>query len=593
MRHCLFILVITSSSYSYSQSSTNFANPFKAMLNSYYEEYIKLNPTVASARGDYRYNDQLENPISQPYRDQSKSLYSRYLDSLKSYSFQQLSSRDQLSYQIFQYDLARSITALKHKSYLTPVSQMFDFRISFGLMGAGSSIHPFKSVKDYDDFLKRINGFVAWTDSAINNMKEGIALNIVQPQILMEKVVPQLEAMVVDTISKSIFYKPIINMPVAFSPQDKQRLTESYTTAIKEQLFPAYTRLLTFIKHEYLPKARSTIAITAVPGGKEEYAFLVKSWTTTDITPDQVFDLGKNEVARIRKELEDIKQKAGFKGDLKAFYTYLSTDPKFTPFKKDEEVVAAFHKIYDSIKPHLSEQFNTTPKTAFEIRPIEKYRAATTAANYMTGTPDGSRPGVFYFPVVDATKYNYWTMEDLFLHEAIPGHHYQLSLQTENADIPGIQKIGRYGAYVEGWGLYAESLGKDLGLYKDPFMQIGQLQGEMHRAIRLVVDAGMHSNGWTREQAIQYSLANEPITEAAAISEIERYISMPGQALSYKIGELKIKEMRNNAKKALGKKFDVRAFHNEVLKDGAMPLQIFEMKMKRWITSQMTKDNKG
>ncbi|MCW3108599.1 MAG: hypothetical protein JWQ09_3105 [Segetibacter sp.] len=575
MRYYLLILIISGSSVSFSQTSPNTVNPFNSMLNSYYEEFLKLNPTVASNRGDYRYNDQLENPISQPYRDQSKSLYSRYLDSLKSYSYQQLSSRDQLSYQIFQYDLQKNVTALKYKSYLAPVTQMFDFRIFFGLMGAGSGIHPFKTVKDYDDFLRRINAFVSLTDTAISNMRQGIAFARVQPHILMEKVVPQLKAMVVDTISKSIFYKPIINMPATFSQQDKQRLTEAYTIAIKEQIIPAYSRLLSFIQNEYLPKSRETIALAAVPNGEEEYDFLVKSWTTTNMTPNQVFELGQKEVERIRKEIENIKQQVGFKGDLKAFYKYLIADGKFTPFKEDQEVVDAFHKIYDSIKPHLSEQFNVVPKTAFEIRPIEKYRAATTAANYMTGTPDGSRPGVFYFPVVDAKKYNYWTMEYLFLHEAIPGHHFQLSLQTENADIPGIQKIGQYAAYVEGWGLYAESLGKDVGLYKDPYMQIGQLKGEMHRAIRLVVDAGMHSKGWTRQQAIQYSLDNEPISEQEAVSEIERYISMPGQALSYKIGELKIKEMRNKAEKVLGKNFDVRAFHYEVLKDGAMPLQIF------------------
>ncbi len=587
MRYFLLILIIATAKGSYSQSSTNEANSFNSMLKSYYEEFIKLNPTVASGMGDYRYNDRLENPISQPYRDESKRLYSRYLDSLKAYKFQQLSERDQLSYQIFQYDLQKNLTALQYKSNLTPVSQMRDFRISFGLMGAGSSVHPFKSVKDYDDFLQRVNGFVALTDTAISNMKKGITLNTVQPRILMEKVVPQLKAMIVDTISKSNFYKPIINLPDTFSQQDKQRLTATYTAAIKEKIIPAYRRLLSFIENEYLPKSRNTIALTALPGGKEEYAFLVKSWTTTDLTPDQVFAIGEKEVARIRKELEAIKQQVGYKGDLRAFYTSLSTESKFTPFKEDSEVVAAFHRIYDSIKPHVSKQFNMVPKAGFEIRPIEKYRAATTAANYMRGTPDGSRPGVFYFPVVDVKKYTYWTMEDLFLHEAIPGHHYQLSLQTENEAIPGIQKVGGYGAYVEGWGLYAESLGKDMGLYKDPYMEVGQLQGEMHRAIRLVVDAGMHSKGWTRERAIQYSMENEPITEARAISEIERYISMPGQALSYKIGELKIKEMRAEAEKALGKKFDVRAFHDEVLKDGAMPLQIFEVKMKKWIKAQL------
>ncbi|MBA2562838.1 MAG: DUF885 domain-containing protein [Chitinophagaceae bacterium] len=556
------------------------------MLKNYYEAYIQLNPTTASYRGDYRYNDQLENSISQPYRDQSKFLYSRFLDSLKYFSLQELSARDQLSYRIFEYHLKNSIKELELTSYLVPISQMRDFRISFSQMGSGSSVHPFKTVKDYDDFLKRINAFVVVTDTAIENMRKGMAIGKVQPRVLIEKVVPQIKAMQVDDVTKSIFYNPIKNIPADFSAEDKRRLTMAYSNAISQQLKQAYNRLLSFIENEYLPKTRETFGLMAQPNGKTEYAFLVKSWTTTNLTPDEVFEVGEKEVKRIGKEMENIKKEVGFKGTLKEFFNYVATDPKFFPFKKDEDVTAGFQQIYERIKPHLAKQFNIVPKTAFEIRPIEKYRAATTAANYMGGTPDGSRAGVFYFPVLDATKYSYWRMEDLFLHEAIPGHHYQISLQTENKNIPDMQKVGRYGAYVEGWGLYAESMGKELGLYTDPYQRLGQLQGEMHRAIRLVVDVGIHHHGWSRDKAIQYSLENEPVTKENATQEIERYISMPGQALSYKIGELKILEMRHKAEKVLGKRFDVRAFHDEVLKDGAMPLQIFEAKINAWIEKQ-------
>ena len=329
---------------------------------------------------------------------------------------------------------------------------------------------------------------------------------------------------------------------------------------------------------------RSTVGLSSLPGGKEEYATLVKYYTTTDLTPDEVFNIGEEEVKRITAELEKVKKETGFTGDLKSFFNYVFTDKKFFPFQKDEDVVTAYNKIYDRMKPYLAKQFNMVPKTAFEVRPVEKYRAATSAAHYMRGTPDGRRPGIFYFPVLDATKYNYWRMEDLFLHEAIPGHHYQISLQIENPEIPGFQKVGAYGAYVEGWGLYAEGLGSQLGLYTDPYQRLGQLYGEIHRAVRLVVDVGIHHKGWTREQAIKYSLDTEPISEANAIQEIERYIVYPGQALSYKIGELKILDMRRKAEKALGNKFDVRAFHDEVLKDGALPLQIFEEKMEAWMT---------
>ncbi len=559
---------------------------FQKMLDFYYEDFLKLNPTTATFKGDNRYNDQIENPISADYRAQSASLVKRYLDSLHHYTFAQLSSKDQLSYRIFEYELQNRVEGTKFDPYLTPVSQMSDFRISFSQMGSGAGVHPFKTVKDYDDFLKRMPGFAAWTDTAIANMRKGMKLGVVQPRVLMVKVIPQLKAVITDSAKKSMFYNPIKNMPASFSPEDKTRLTNAYENAINHLLNPTYKKLLSFIENEYLPSTRASVGLSELPHGKEAYAFRVKSWTTTNITPDEVFELGKSEVARIRKEMESIKNEVGFKGDLKAFFEFMSTDPKFFPFKKDEDVVAAFQQIYDKMKPNLVKQFNMVPKTPFEIRPVEKYRAATTAAHYMTGTPDGSRPGVFYFPVLDATKYKYWAMEDLFLHEAIPGHHYERSLSTENPNLPGNQKIGGYGAYTEGWGLYAERLGKELGLYTDPYQRMGQLQGEMHRAVRLVVDAGIHSKGWTREQAIQYSLDNEPITEANAIQEIERYISMPGQALSYKLGELKILEMRKKAESAMGKKFDVRNFHDQVLKDGAMPLIIFESKMNQWIVPE-------
>lgn len=559
---------------------------FRTMLNSYYEEYLKLNPSVATSLGDYRYNDRLENNISASYRYQSQQLYSRYLDSLKSFNKRRLSARDQLSYEIFNHDLSNNLNYLTYPVYYTPVNQMFDYRLSFSQLGGGSGDHPFKTVKDYDDFLKRINDFVTITDTAIANMRVGMATHRVHPTVLMEKVIPQLKAMIVDTVANSLFYNPVKNMPATFPAEEKQRLTKAYTTAIRQQIIPAYSKLLGFIEKEYMPFTRGTVAISDVPGGKEEYAFLVKYHTTTNLTPDEVFTIGENEVKRIQAEMEKVKQQAGFSGDLKSFFHYVFTDPKFFPFKKDEDVVAAFNNVYNKIKPHLPGQFNMVPKTAFEIRPVEKYRAASAAAHYMQGTTDGTRPGIFYFPVLNATTYSYWRMEDLFLHEAIPGHHYQISLQLENPEVPGFQKVGSYGAYVEGWGLYAESLGEQLGVYTDPYQKLGQLYGEIHRAIRLVVDAGMHHKGWTREQAIQYSLDNEPIASATAIQEIERYIAWPGQALSYKIGELTIKEKRSKAQKSLGDKFDIRAFHDEVLKDGGLPLKIFEAKMDRWIKSQ-------
>ena len=582
----LLLLVVTCFPLAFGQTSAPAPAGFQSLLTGYYEDYLKLNPTRASIMGDYRYNDQLENTFSQSYRDQMKRLYTRYLDGLNTYDEKQLGERDKLNYQILRYDLTTKLAAMEFPEYLTPMNQMFDFRYYFSVMGSGTSIHPFKSTKDYDDFLKRINGFVAVTDTAIANMRTGMAQQYMQPKVVIGKVLPQIKAMLVDDVTKSLFYKPVQNMPATFSAQDKQRRTTAYTTAITEQIIPAYRRLYTFLQNEYLPRCRETVGLSAMPNGKAQYEYLVKSSTTTNMTPDEVHALGLSEVNRIRQAIDGIRQQVGFSGDLKAFFAYVDTDPKFFPYKTEEAVLTGFQTIYQTMKPQLPSLFNMVPKTAFEIRPVEKYRAASSPAYYMAGTPDGSRPGVFYFPVLDAAKYRYWRMEDLFLHEAIPGHHYQLSLQNENTALPAFQKIGSYGAYVEGWGLYAESLGKVLGLYTDPFQALGRYQGEIHRAIRLVVDTGIHQKGWTREQAIQYSLANEPISEADAIQEVERYIAWPGQAVSYKIGELKIMAIRQKAEKALGNRFDIRAFHDQVLKDGAMPLAIFETKMDSWIKSQ-------
>jgi uncharacterized protein (DUF885 family) len=556
---------------------------FQRMLQNYYEEYLALNPTTATAQGDNRYNHLFQNSISEPYRNQTKDLNQRYLDSLKSYPKKKLSGKDRVSYSIFEYELKDRLEALKFKSWLTPVSQMFDSRISFALMASGNGSHPFRSVKDYDDFLYRVNGFVAWTDTAITNMRRGMKEGYVQPRVVMEKVIPQLKAMITDDPVSSMFYNPIKRIPETFSAEDKARLEGQYKTAITESILPSLRKLLTFIEQDYLPATRQTVGISAVPEGKEYYDYLVRSWTTTNLTAEQIHQIGLSEVERIRKEMEALKTASGFTGSLKEFFRYLENDPRFFPFKTEEEVVAGYYAIHEKMKPHLQRLFNMTPKSAFEVRPVEKYRAASTAAHYYTGTPDGSRPGIFYVPVPDPSRYKYWIMEDLFLHEAIPGHHYERSLVMENTAMPANQKIGNYGAYTEGWGLYSERLGSELGLYTDIYQKMGQLQNEMHRAIRLVVDVGLHVKGWTREEAIRYSMENEPISEANAVQEIERYISMPGQALSYKIGELKIIELRKKAEEKAGKKFDVRSFHDQVLNDGPMPLEIFEEKLNEWI----------
>ena len=352
---------------------------------------------------------------------------------------------------------------------------------------------------------------------------------------------------------------------------------------ITTSLLPAYQRLSSFLETEYLPKARVTTGINAIPGGDSIYRYLIRYWTTTNKTPEEIYNTGLSEVARIRNEMTRIKDSVGFKGDLKAFFEYMKTDKRFMPYKKPDEVLAAFKAIQQRIEPNLKKMFGRTPKTAFEIRQTEAFRAASASAEYQQGTPDGKRPGIFYVPILDATTFNTTSgMESLFLHEAIPGHHYQISLQQENEALPKFQRFAWYGAMGEGWALYTESLGKELGLYTDPYQYMGALGDEIHRAIRLVVDVAMHTKGMTREQAIKYMTDNEAISEEGATAEIERYMAIPAQALSYKVGAMKIRELRNKYGQQLGSKFSLAAFHDELLKDGVMPLDVLERKMDAW-----------
>jgi uncharacterized protein (DUF885 family) len=397
--------------------------------------------------------------------------------------------------------------------------------------------------------------------------------------------VPQLEALPTDDITKSVFYGPINKFPAGFTEMDKTRFTEAYKKLITEYINPSYKKLARFIRDEYLPKARVTSGIGALQDGNKLYDYYIRFYTTTNKTPEEIFNTGLSEVKRIREEMLKIMKQVKFAGTLDSFFTYTKTDPKFLPYQNAEEVLNAFRAIQKKIEPHLHDLFTLRPKTPFEIRQTEAFRAASAAPQYFSGLPDGSRAGIFYVPIVDAKKVTP-AEECVFLHEAIPGHHFQIMLQKENPRLPAFRKNGGNSGYVEGWGLYCESLGKQLGCYTDPYQYFYALGFEMHRAIRLVTDAGIHTKGWSREQAIEYMRSNEPITEQFATAEIERYMVIPGQALSYKIGELKIKELRDKYSKQLGNKFRVAAFHDEILKDGAMPLTTLEQKMDTWMARQ-------
>jgi uncharacterized protein (DUF885 family) len=556
-----------------------------SLLASFYQDYLKFSPLNATVIGDNRYDDKLPNTITAAYRTELKDLYTRYRNELTGYDRNSLTEADQLNYDILLWECDIALESLKFKDYLMPVNQFSATHLLVGQLASGQSIHPFKTVKDYDNWLARATQYEAWCDSALVNMKKGVAQGYVLPKALVKKTIPQFASMDHGPVEEHLFYGPVKLMPADFSAEDKARLTKAYGEMVKDHIIPAHKRISDYLSKEYLKAARESSGIDAVPAGKDYYNFLIKYFTTTTMSADEVFALGKSEVDRITKEMEGVKDQVGFKGDLKAFFASLDKKKELKPFTDPNQVIANFNAIHEKMKPNLQKLFDKTPKMAFEVRRTESFREASAAAEYQAGSKDGSRPGVFYVPIPDVKKYSILADEDLFLHEAIPGHHYQIALQIENNTLPEIRNILGYSAYSEGWGLYAESLGKELGLYTDPYQYFGMLAGEMHRAVRLVVDAGMHTQGWTREQAIQYSIDHEPRGEEALTAEIERYMAIPAQALSYKIGQLKIIELRARAEKELGAKFKLAEFHNQILDSGSIPLKLLEDKINRWIES--------
>ena len=561
--------------------------PLAALFNAYWEDRARLFPFNATAQGDNRYNDQLPNDQTRAFRQQQQQFYQQYLTSLGKLGRARLSAEDQVSYDIFQYEMQSRLDGLKLNTWMMPFAQFYSLPNTLGQLGAGTGAQPFKTVKDYDNWLARVGKFPVWADSAVANFRQGVRAGVVLPRVLVLKMVPQLRAQVTADATKSLFYGPITRLPEGFSAEDKSRLTAAYQQLILNELVPAYRRLADFLDNEYLPQARLSTGLADVPGGPEMYRYDVRLMTTTDRTPDAIYQTGLGEVKRIRAEMEAVKAQVGFKGDLPAFFTYLGSDPKFMPYKTPEDVLNAFRAIQARITPNLPKLFGRSPKSPFEIRQTEAFRAATASAEYNRGTPDGARPGIFYVPILDATKFNTTSgMESLFAHEAIPGHHYQLSLQQENTRLPKFRRFASYPAFSEGWALYCESLGPELGLYTDPYQKIGALGDEIHRAIRLVVDVGMHAKGLTREQAIKYMMDNEPISEQGATAEIERYMAIPGQALAYKTGALKLRELRARYAKQLGPKFKLRAFHDEILAGGSMPLAVLERKLDAWAARQ-------
>lgn len=558
---------------------------FDRVAEEYYDEVLALNPVLASSIGDTRYNDRYVVGFAADQRAAALALARKYAGALKQIDASALDASRGLSYRILERNLANAIEGHRYPSHLIPLDQFRNFTGQFAQMGSGTGLHPFKTVKDYDDFLGRIRGFEHAVTAAIANMREGTRNGIVAPRALMEKALPQLEAHIVADPKKSLFYGPIDEMPSGFSAEDRARLTTAYDTAIRSVLVPSYRRLHDFVRDDYLPVTRSTSGLSALPGGREWYDHLVRTSTTTNLGADELHRIGLTEVARIHGEMEQVKEEVGFQGDLKAFFAYVGNDTRFH-FKSKDEILAAYRDAKTRIDKTTGRIFDVQPKADYEIRPIEPFRERSAAGgSYQSASPDGSRPGIFYLNTYDLPSRHTWAMESLLLHEGSPGHHFQISVQRELESLPRFRRFGGFTAYSEGWGLYAESLGKELGVYTDPYQYYGALAGELWRAIRLVLDTGIHSKGWTREQAIEYALANSSQSNVTVTAEVERFMAIPAQALAYKVGQLKITELRKRAEQSLGTRFDVKAFHREVLEDGALPLDVLEEKLDAWVAS--------
>lgn len=570
--------------------------PIERVFDAYYQFRLRINPIEGTKAGMDEYDHVLANYLSKDVQNALIKDYTKFLSALETYDESTLTDSQVLSLKVMKWDceikregLTNKISTVASPMFdlpnftLFPINQIFSFHLYLATFADVGGAQPFNNVTDYENWLLRVDDFLIWLETAQSNMEEGVKAGVVLPKAITEKVIGQLAQFTNPNIEEHIYYGAIKHMPESIEQKDRVRLEKEYRYMISSKMVPVFEKLKVFLEEEYLPAGVETAGIGALPNGAETYQYLIKYHTTTNMTPDEIFNLGQQEVARITTEMEKVKVQVGFEGDLKEFFTHVRTNKTQMPFTEPQQVIDNFNSIHEKMKPNLSRLFDLTPKAAFEVRRTQAFREASASAEYEQGSKDGTRPGVFYVPIPEVASYNQFSDEALFLHEAIPGHHYQLSLQQENENLPEFLHTEGMGVYVEGWALYCESLGKELGLYEDPYQYFGMLSMEMHRAIRLVVDAGMHAKGWTREEAIQYSLDHEAESEAGITSEIERYMIAPGQALSYKVGQLKIRELRARAEDALGDGFSIKEFHNQILGSGSLPLVLLEEKIDKWI----------
>ena len=551
------------------------------------EAFLKRNPLQALFRGDYRYADRLGDLFSEAHYQGEKAAAEHDLAALQAIPRGELNPTDQLAYDVFDFQTKDALRGLQpdllRLTEALPMNHFYGLHTEYPTIASGQGGAPYARVADYENSLKRNRDFAANIDEGIRQWRKGEAEGVTDTKLTVRNMIEQLDSQLKLKPEDSPYWGPVKAFPNSVSAADRARLTQEYRESISTVIYPALTRMRDFLQSEYLPKAREGVGLMYMKGGEPLYRYLVDSTTTTNMTPEQIHELGLSEVTRITKEFEKVRTEVGFKGNLHAFFEYMRTSPKFQP-KSREQITQDYYKLKKKVDAQIPRFFSLVPKTPLVIRPYPTYREKFEAGgSYDSGTPDGSRPGTFYFNAYDLPSRSTWEETTLFLHEGEPGHHFQISLAQENKALPAFMRFGGNTAYVEGWALYSETLGYDMGFYKDPYARFGTLNDEMLRAMRLVVDTGLHTKSWTRDQAIKYMLSHSGMSKTDATAEVERYIAIPSQATAYKIGALTIQRLRKEAEAALGPKFDIREFHAQLLDSGALPMAILEQKIRRWI----------
>lgn len=561
----------------------------KALFHASDEASLKRNPIQAIFRGDLRYADRLGDPLSDSYIAAERAAAQADLAALGRIDRAKLTRVDRIAYDVFRYQSDTALRGLAPDlvtlTIVRPIDHFYGFQAFYPEFASGQGAAPFRTVTDYENNLKRSAQYAALMDQAIVRFREGMKSGIVQPRLVVRNMIGQFDNLLAEKDGASTFYAPVKTFPATIPAADQARLRAAYAAQIRDVIDPAHRRMRDFLQNDYLPVARDSVGLSAMPGGAKLYEYLIESNTTLPVKAEDVHNLGLAEVARITREMEAQKAAVGFKGTLAEFFTHLRTDKSFQPTSA-AQLREGYEAIGRRVDARIREQFSLVPKTPLEIRPVPAFKEKNDAAgSYQGGTPDGSRAGVFYYNTYDLPSRYTWGMETLYLHEAAPGHHFQISLAQENDALPAFMRFGGNTAYAEGWGLYAETLWPELGMEKDPYQRMGGLNDEMLRAMRLVVDTGLHAKNWSRDRAIDYMLANSPMGRTDATAEVERYIAIPGQALAYKLGQLTISRLKAKAAAALGTRFDPRAFHAQVLDTGALPMPVLEKKIDEWIAA--------